>query len=107
MAIGAGFNAVEEIGDIVFAVESGEFGFRDVFVFEFAEVRIIDGDLTIGGLVVDYFADHEEFLDGEVGVEFGEVGADGGEEGAGSWALGFDGDDVVFFVGSDEGTATV
>ena len=46
-------------------------------------------------------------MDGEVRVEFGEVGADGGEEGAGSWALGFDGDGVVFFVGSDEGTAAV
>lgn len=40
-------------------------------------------------------------------MEFGEVGADGGEEGAGSWALGFDGDGVVFFICADEGTAAV
>lgn len=40
-------------------------------------------------------------------MEFGEVGADGAEEGAGAGALNFDADEVVFFVGADEGFAVV
>ena len=52
LAIGAGFDSVEEIGDIVLSFESGESGLGGVVFFEFAEVGVIDGDFARSGAIV-------------------------------------------------------